>query len=123
MRLWWFSLAVVFLAASGCKDSTSKDAETKMKHPKSSLRPWTRPNYQPGGGDACLFYIVYGRVDTTAAISRSAYRAEGRHRCFTRAGCWTLGGQISVSMAFHLPSKREWWIFVAGLLSCRRSAG
>jgi hypothetical protein len=49
----------------------------KMKHPEPSLGGWPRPYFQPGGGDAWLFYVVYGRVDTTAALSRSAYRSEG----------------------------------------------
>ena len=48
-----------------------------MKHPESPLKSWPRPHYQPGGGDAWLFYVVCGRVDTAAALPRSAYRSEG----------------------------------------------
>jgi hypothetical protein len=48
-----------------------------MKQPESPLKSWPRPHFQPGGGDAWLFYVVYGRVGTAAALSRSAYRSEG----------------------------------------------
>jgi hypothetical protein len=77
MRLLWFSLAALFLATSGCKDSTGKEAESHMKHSESSLSSWPRPHFQPGGSDALLFYVVFGKVDRTAALSRSAYRSEG----------------------------------------------
>ena len=70
----WFSLAVVLLAASGCKDSTSKGTETKMKHPESSLKSWARPHYQPGGGDAWLCYVVYGRVNSGSLFLSSSQR-------------------------------------------------
>jgi hypothetical protein len=48
-----------------------------MKHPDSSLDTWARPHFQPGGGDAFLFYVVYGSVDADAPLSRSAYRCAG----------------------------------------------
>ncbi len=48
-------------------------------HPtcKSKLKTWDRKDFEPGGGDAFLSYVVYGRIDTTAPLSRSKYRSEG----------------------------------------------
>jgi len=39
--------------------------------------PWPRGHYAPGGGDAFLFYVVFGTVNATAPLSRSTYRCEG----------------------------------------------
>ena len=41
------------------------------------IEDWPRKYYQPGGGDALLFFVVYGAVNTTAPLSRSKYRIEG----------------------------------------------
>jgi hypothetical protein len=38
---------------------------------------WPRQHYVPGGKNPCLFYVVYGRVDTTKVLSRSGYRSNG----------------------------------------------
>ncbi len=48
-----------------------------MEAQKSKLKSWNRKHFAPGGGDAFLFYVVYGRVDTTKPLSRSKYRSEG----------------------------------------------
>jgi hypothetical protein len=48
-----------------------------MEHSESSLKTWRRPHFQPGGGDASLFYVVYGAVDAAAPLSSSAYRCAG----------------------------------------------
>lgn len=42
-----------------------------------SLRDWPRPHFQPAGGHAFLFYLVFGKVDVQAGLSRSKYRTEG----------------------------------------------
>jgi len=41
------------------------------------LKDWTRPYYQPNGGDPFLFFVVYGAIDLESPLSRSAYRSEG----------------------------------------------
>jgi hypothetical protein len=38
---------------------------------------WQRPYFQEGGGSPFLFYVVYGRFDPDAPLSRSKYRVEG----------------------------------------------
>jgi hypothetical protein len=43
----------------------------------SPLADWSRPHHVPGGNNPFLFYVVYGRVDTTKVFSRSKYRSEG----------------------------------------------
>jgi len=43
----------------------------------SELETWEREFYEAGGGDPFLFYVVYGNVDSSAALSRSSYRTEG----------------------------------------------
>ncbi|MBP7867028.1 MAG: hypothetical protein KA419_13885 [Acidobacteria bacterium] len=48
-----------------------------MEKQKPELDSWGRKYYEPGGGDALLFYVVYGRADTTAPLSRSNYRSDG----------------------------------------------
>ena len=48
-----------------------------MSSSHSVLEPWERKYYRPGGGDAFLFYVVHGPVDTSAPMSRSKYRSEG----------------------------------------------
>jgi hypothetical protein len=41
------------------------------------LVEWPRRHYVPGGKHPFLFYVVYGRVDATKALSRSKYRSNG----------------------------------------------
>ncbi len=41
------------------------------------LSEWPRRHYVPGGKNPFLFYVVYGRVDTTKSFSASAYRSNG----------------------------------------------
>ncbi|HYG75956.1 MAG TPA: hypothetical protein VEK08_13210 [Planctomycetota bacterium] len=38
---------------------------------------WTRPNFQPGGGDAFLLYVVFGEFEQPFALSRKKYRSDG----------------------------------------------
>ena len=48
-----------------------------MEKHTTELASWDREYYARGGGDALLFYVVYGRVDVAAPLSRSKYRSEG----------------------------------------------
>lgn len=41
------------------------------------LDSWLRPHFAPGGGDALLFYAVFGKFDLTKPLSRSKYRTSG----------------------------------------------
>ena len=41
------------------------------------VESWPRPYYRPGGGDAFLFYVVYGPTPQSFSISRSKYRCDG----------------------------------------------
>ncbi|MBN9121919.1 MAG: hypothetical protein J0I06_22720 [Planctomycetes bacterium] len=41
------------------------------------LKPWPRPHHKPGGGDALLFFAVFGEFDLSKPFSRSMYRSEG----------------------------------------------
>lgn len=41
------------------------------------IESWNRRYFESGGGDAFLFYVVYGRVDMSAPLSRSKYRSGG----------------------------------------------
>jgi hypothetical protein len=43
----------------------------------SPLADWPRPHYVPGGKNPFLFYVVYGQIDTTKALSRSRYGSDG----------------------------------------------
>jgi len=43
----------------------------------SSENSWSRPYYRSGGGDAFLFYVVYGPTPKDFSISRSKYRFDG----------------------------------------------
>lgn len=38
------------------------------------LESWERPQYEAGGGEPFLFYIVFGEVDASAELSASKYR-------------------------------------------------
>jgi hypothetical protein len=44
---------------------------------EATLSDWPRRHYRPGGADAYLFYVVYGPLQGSSAISRSRYRCEG----------------------------------------------
>jgi hypothetical protein len=46
------------------------------------LPSWLRRHFQPGGGDAHLFYKIHGRFSEPPAVSRSRYRTDG-----VPAGC------------------------------------
>lgn len=41
------------------------------------LASWPRPHFAPGGGDALLFYTVFGTFDLTKPLSKSKYRTSG----------------------------------------------
>jgi len=45
--------------------------------PEDDLESWLRPNYQPGGGDAFLIYVVFGEFEQPFALSRKKYRSNG----------------------------------------------
>jgi hypothetical protein len=42
----------------------------------SSVENWPQPYYAAGGGDAFLFYVVYGSIPQDFSISRSEYRCD-----------------------------------------------
>jgi hypothetical protein len=41
------------------------------------LVSWPRPHYQPGGGDAMIFYAMYGAIAPSLDVSRTEYRSAG----------------------------------------------
>ena len=41
------------------------------------LAPWPRARYQPGGGKALVFYVIYGEFSEEPKISASTYRTAG----------------------------------------------
>jgi hypothetical protein len=41
------------------------------------MNEWTREHFKPTGGDASLFYVVYGPTPASFEISRDTYRCEG----------------------------------------------
>jgi hypothetical protein len=43
----------------------------------SDLASWPRPRHQPGGGDAFLFYAVFGDFTQGLEVSRSRHRSDG----------------------------------------------
>ena len=43
----------------------------------TSLQSWPRPHFTPGGGDALLFYVVFGEFDLTKPFSLTKYRSNG----------------------------------------------
>jgi len=51
--------------------------ENQMMNREPEIESWERKYYTPGGGDALLFYVVYGRIDTTAPLLSPRYRSEG----------------------------------------------
>lgn len=38
---------------------------------------WSRPHFQPGGGNASLFFIVHGHFEPELMLSRKRYRSNG----------------------------------------------
>jgi hypothetical protein len=47
-----------------------------------NLASWPRPHFQPGGGDAFLFYKVHGSFSSSPQVSRSRHRCAGvPHDC------------------------------------------
>jgi len=66
------------LLVAGCDKPIAKTKpDAPMKQMKPELESWDRKHYQPGGGDAFLYYVVYGHVNTAATLSRSKYRTDG----------------------------------------------
>ena len=43
----------------------------------AKLKSWARPEYEEGGGDAFIFYVIYGSFPGEIQISRAKYRTEG----------------------------------------------
>ena len=43
----------------------------------NELASWPRPHFAPGGGDALLFYAVFGRFELTKPLGRTKYRTSG----------------------------------------------
>ncbi|HEY1189910.1 MAG TPA: hypothetical protein VGE74_19830 [Gemmata sp.] len=43
----------------------------------NALPTWPRPDFSPGGGDALLFFVVFGDFDLTRPFSVSKYRSRG----------------------------------------------
>src|SRR5687767_3554631 len=41
------------------------------------LKSWPRPHFAPGGGDALLFFVVFGTLDLSKPLSQSKYRSRG----------------------------------------------
>lgn len=41
------------------------------------LSSWPRPLFTPGGGNAMLFYVVFGKFDLSTTLSKSKYRTNG----------------------------------------------
>lgn len=41
------------------------------------LKSWPRPHFAPGGGDALIFYVVFGDFDLEKPFSASQYRSNG----------------------------------------------
>jgi hypothetical protein len=48
-----------------------------MTPAEASGDPWARQYWSPGGGDAFLFYVIYGDVDTDAPFDCLRYRTGG----------------------------------------------
>ena len=42
-----------------------------------SVESWPRPHFKPGGGDALLFYAVFGDFDLKKPLSKSKYQTSG----------------------------------------------
>lgn len=71
-------LVVLTFLIAGCDKSNKRTkADQSMEEQRPELEPWDRKHFKHGGGDAFLFYVVYGQVDTAAPLSRSKYRSDG----------------------------------------------
>src|SRR3974390_1776168 len=47
-------------------------------HKKQSyLHTWERPHYQPGGSNALVYFVLYGRFQEDAEVSAKTYRTGG----------------------------------------------
>jgi hypothetical protein len=64
------ALCCVVLAVSGCGKSGDPKAP-------SYLAPWPRPRYQAGGGDALVYFVLYGKFQEGAEVSARQYRSAG----------------------------------------------
>lgn len=62
-------LAVLTLPLVGCGKHGPK------KSP--SLPPWPRAHYQPGGSNAVLYFVLYGKFQPGAEVSAKEYRTAG----------------------------------------------
>ena len=76
-RLRWswaaLSLGLFALLVAGCGKSDSGNAAGKL----AFLTPWPRPQYQPGGSNALVYYVMYGRFREGAEVSAKTYRTAG----------------------------------------------
>src|SRR5262249_43958156 len=63
----------------------------------SPLADWPRKSFRPGGGNAFLFYVVHGRVDTTLSLSASKYRSNGIPAGFELMGYSPTSGPEAVA--------------------------
>lgn len=45
----------------------------------STLSHWRRDHFEPGGGDAYLYYTLYGDIDISVPLSPGEYRSQGAH--------------------------------------------
>lgn len=43
----------------------------------NKLKSWPRPHHTPGGGDALLFFVAFGKFDLTKPLCMSKYRSAG----------------------------------------------
>jgi hypothetical protein len=43
----------------------------------AQLKSWPRPHFEAGGGNALLFFQVFGKFDLSKELSRSKYRSDG----------------------------------------------
>lgn len=80
MRFRWFLVAVSLVLMSQGEDSTqgrTPKGSAPVNPSQPSLTTWKRQRFKPGGGDAFLFYVVYGSIDPKAPLSRSTYRSSG----------------------------------------------
>jgi hypothetical protein len=73
VRLFQLCLAVIALSIlPGCKQESAPPPPVAV-----NLKTWERPLFVPGGGNAMILYVVYGKFPEEAEISRSKYRTAG----------------------------------------------
>jgi len=65
-------LALLLLLV-GCGRTKPLESSAMESKPVS----WERPQFQSGGGDALVFYVVYGEFPTNIQLSAAAYRTAG----------------------------------------------